>query len=43
LKKYIEELKQEKAECDRWDTEEMIGESWVYEQVISHLESIVNQ
>ena len=43
LEKYIEELKEGKRECDKYDTEEMIAESWVYEQVIERLENIISK
>lgn len=42
IQKYIEELKEKQKECDKWDTEEMIGMSWAYEQVIEKLENIVS-
>ena len=43
LEKYIEELKEEKAKCEKWNTEEMNAMYFVYEEVIEKLENILSK
>lgn len=43
LENYIEELKKEKLECEKWNTEEMNAMYSVYDEVITKLENILSK
>lgn len=43
LEEFLKDLKRKRDYADRWDTEEMIGMSYVYDEVITKIEDILSE
>lgn len=43
LEELLKDLKRKKDYADRWNTEEMLGMSYVYDEVITKIEDILSE
>ena len=42
LEEIIKEIKNEQSECDKYNTDEMIGQSYAYDKILKLLEPLLN-